>query len=384
MIPLWILLSLLLVLGCSESSTQESEDQRRTEQTASSLSPDLVQVPVQIRDKIQSDVITEQLIPQTVTAPGEVALDLAKVAKISSRIGGQVEKTFVELGDRVQQGQPLVAIGSLKLDELIQEFLVSRVQLNVAKANFLRTQKLFDEQVVSKRRLLEDQGQYLQSRAVSQHVTEKLQNMGLTPSELQELVQGSHIHGHHYLLKTPLEGTVASQTVVLGQGVLPGDELFQIVDTSQVWVFANLPVEQVRRFKVGDRGIILPKNRSPIEAVLTYISPVADKATLTIRLRFDVDNYQGVLKPHEYVEVKLMEKASLVLAIPNSAITMVDGTRGVFIQREDGYTYVPVEIGREGEGWVEVLDGVIGGERVVTKGVFDLKNALLEESIQGE
>ena len=380
----WLLLGLLFLLGCSDNSKQDVEVHQSEEKTEPSPAQNVVQIPSQAKDRVATALVAEQLLPQTVTAPGEVALDLARVAKISSRIEGQVEQMFVELGDKVKRGQPLLAVGSLKLDELIQEFLVSRVQANVTKSNFLRTRKLLDEQVVSQRRFLEDQGKYLQAKAVHQHVTEKLQNMGLTRSELEELIQGKHIEGHHYLLKTPLSGVVSSQKVVLGQGVIPGDELLQIIDISEVWVFANLPVEQVRRFKVGDRGVIAPKGRASIEAVLGYIAPIADKATLTVRLRFDVENKEGVLKPNEYVEVRLMEEAAVTMTIPRSAVTMIDGVQGAFVQGEDGFVFVPIKVGREGDDWVEVVDGLTTGQHVVIKGVFDLKNALLKDSIQGE
>ena len=380
----WLLVSILFLMGCSENAQQASEVKTSEAETASSLNSEIVQIPPQAKDRIMTTLVQEQMIPQMLTAPGEVDLDLTRVAKISSRIDGLVERVFVQLGDRVQRGQSLVAVGSLELDELVEDFLVSRVQANVTKSNFLRTKKLLDEKVVSQRRFLEDRGQYLKAKAVHQHVTEKLQNMGLTRAELEELTQGNHIEGHHYLLKAPLSGVIASQNVVLGQGAMPGNELLKIVDTSEVWVFANFPVEHVSRFKKGDHGTIFPKGREPIEAVLAYISPIADKATLTVRLRFDVDNKEGLLTPHEYVNVQLREEAAMVMTVPRSAVTMIDGVQGIFVQQEDGYVFVPIKVGREGDDWVEVVEGVSEGQQVVTKGVFDLKNAMLKESIQGE
>ncbi|MDX1411643.1 MAG: hypothetical protein R3351_05765, partial [Nitrospirales bacterium] len=127
-----------------------------------------------------------------------------------------------------------------------------------------------------------------------------------------------------------------------------------------------------------------PKGREPIEAVLAYISPLADKKTLSVRLRFDVENSQGVLKPNEYVEVNLMDEPTVALTIPRSALTLIDGVPGVFVQQKNGYVFVPTTVGKEGDDWVEVLEGVSAGQHVVTKGVFDLKNAMLKESIQGE
>ena len=87
-----------------------------------------------------------------ITAPGSVAIDLAQVAKVSSRISGQVNKVLSKLGNRVEKGQPLAAIESLMLDELIQEYLVTKAKSDVAKSNFKRTQLLLDENIVSERR----------------------------------------------------------------------------------------------------------------------------------------------------------------------------------------------------------------------------------------
>jgi multidrug efflux pump subunit AcrA (membrane-fusion protein) len=69
------------------------------------------------------------------------------------------------------------------------------------------------------------------------------------------------------------------------------------------------------------------------------------------------------------------------LAIPVSALTTADNVRGVFVQRETGYAFVPIEAGREGGGWIEVRKGLTVGELVVVEGVFDLKNVLLKEHI---
>ena len=88
------------------------------------------------------------------------------------------------------------------------------------------------------------------------------------------------------------------------------------------------------------------------------------------------------MRPNEFVEVRLPFKGPASLAVPVSALTMIDRVRGVFVERESGYAFVPIETGREGGGWIEVKLGLTGGERVVTAGVFDLKNVLLKEAIQ--
>jgi cobalt-zinc-cadmium efflux system membrane fusion protein len=379
-----LLLPLLFVQACSDPPEPGNEVPSETAGMPDTSSPSPLQLTASAQQRIKTAFVEKRLLSQAIVAPGGVALDLGKMAKVSSRLEGQVEEVFVQLGDHVKAGTPLLAIGSLKLDELVQEFLVSKVQVDLRQANFERTKKLHAEEIVSERRLMEDQAQYFEAQAINQHVTEKLQNMGLLKNDLNELLHSHTMEGHRYIIKAPLAGIISDQTVVLGQGVSTGDQLFEIVDIRQVWVFANLPIEQAQRFKVGDRGTILAKGREPIEAPLAYIAPVADKATMTIQIRFDADNRQGLLKPNEYVEVRLEEGESSILAIPVTAPTLVEGVRGVFVKDHKGYRFTPVTLGQESDGWVEVTGGLTTGNEVVIEGVFDLKNALLKDSIAGD
>jgi hypothetical protein len=128
------------------------------------------------------------------------------------------------------------------------------------------------------------------------------------------------------------------------------------------------------------RGDVLP-TRARLERLFEWIAPVADETTRTIRVRFEVANQPQRLKPREYVDVQLAIASPPTLAIPVSAVTTVDKVRGVFVQRETGYAFVPIEVGREGGGWVEVRKGLAEGAQVVIDGVFDLKNVLLKEHI---
>ncbi len=376
-----VLALFLFITACGDRGSEQPTPPPKANPQAGAPRISIIQAPAAMRERVRTDTVAMHMVPAVVTAPGEVALDLRQVAKIMSRIEGQVERIYVQLGDRVRSGQPLVAIDSLRLDELVQEYLVTKAQIDVAESGYRRTEKLAADQIVTERRLVEERGRFIEAQARHQHVREKLLSMGMTADELHQLEHGSHQEGHRYTLTSPIAGTVVAQNVVRGQGVAPGNELFEVVDTSRVWVFANLSIEQARKFKEGDVGTILPKGGEPITAPLTYLAPVADETTRTIRVRFEVANQQHRLKPREYVDVQLAIASPPTLAIPVSAVTMVDNVRGVFVQREPGYTFVPIEAGRDGGGWVEVRKGLTAGEQVVVDGVFDLKNVLLKEHI---
>jgi cobalt-zinc-cadmium efflux system membrane fusion protein len=370
----------LLLTGCGDRGIEPPGRPPEVEPKLSAITPKLLQPPPAVRDRVRAELVALHSIPEVVTAPGEVALDLKQVAKITSRIDGQVDKIHAQLGDRVKAGQPLVTIRSLQFDLLIEEYLVGKAQADVAENVFRRTEKLRAQEVVPERKLVEDKGRYLETQARYQHTRGKLLNMGLSSMELLALEQ-QHAENHRYTLSSPIAGTIVAQHVVRGQGVAPGVDLFEVVDTSRVWVFANLPIERARKFTEGDQGTITPKGGEAITALLTYLAPVADETTRTIRVRFEVANPHQRLKPHEYVDVILTLPGASVPAVPESAITTIDKSRGVFVERDSAYSFVPIDVGHEGGGWVEIRNGVKLGDRVVIEGVFDLKNVLLKEHI---
>lgn len=378
----WCALALFLfVTACGDRGSEQPAHPPTVSPQSGAPRTSTIQAPAAVRDRLRTETVAAHVVPEVVTAPGEVSLDLKQVAKITSRLEGQVQSVFVQLGDHVRRGQPLLDIESMRLDELVQEYLVTKAQADVTESGYRRTEKLAADQIVTERRLIEERGHNIEAQARHQHVREKLLNMGMTKNELHQLEHGSHQEGHRYTLISPIAGTVVSQNVVRGQGVTLGNELFEVVDTSRVWVFANLPIEQARKFKEGDVGTILPKGGEPVTAPLTYLAPIADETTRTIRVRFEVANQQHSLKPREYVDVQLAITSPATLAVPLSTLTMVGNVRGVFVLRETGYAFVPIEAGREGGGWIEVRKGLTAGEQVVVDGVFDLKNVLLKEHI---
>ncbi|GKS57663.1 RND transporter [Nitrospira sp.] len=376
-----LLAGVVVSLGCQDEgpTTHVQAPAPEHQSSQETISP-----PEKVQARLRTEPLARHVVPMTVTAPGEVALDPKQTAKVSSRIEGQVDRVFVQLGDRVKEGQALVSIGSLQLDQLIEDYLVASAQADVAKRNFRRTEKLRAEDIVPERKLIEEKGRHIETQARYQHIREKLLNMGLSKGELRDLKRGGHEEAHRYTLTSPIAGTVVTQHAVRGQGVSPGLELFEIVDTSQVWVFANLPIEQVRHFQEGQTGTIIPKGGEPVTAPLTYVAPLADETTRTVQIRFEVRNATAQLKPHEYVDVTLTRPGVPLLAVPETALTAIDRIRGVFREQDTAYRFVPVQTGREGGGWVEVLEGLNEGDRIVVEGAFDLKNIQLKGQIVTE
>ena len=135
------LLPLLLLQGCSEPSEPVRETQSERAVIPGVSHPSSLQLTTSAQGRIKTALVEKRMLSQGIVAPGGVALDLGKMAKVSSRLEGQVEEVFVQLGNHVKRGDPLLAIGSLKLDELVQEFLVSKVQSGFASRELREDEK---------------------------------------------------------------------------------------------------------------------------------------------------------------------------------------------------------------------------------------------------
>jgi membrane fusion protein, copper/silver efflux system len=156
---------------------------------------------------------------------------------------------------------------------------------------------------------------------------------------------------------------------------MPGDELYRIADHSHVWIIADVAEGDLAAIKVGTRATVTVRAymAQPIEGVVTFIYPVLKAETRTARVRIEVPNPDRRLKIDMYADVVFQASAEEgpVIAVPTSAV-IDSGTRQVVLiaKGEGRFEPRPVKLGRRGEGYVEVLEGVSKGEEVVTSATF--------------
>src|SRR6266487_2326163 len=198
----------LVLSSCSDRTPEPTPRQAVSPPPSRDRLVEASQVPAVVKDRIQIETAIVRRVPEIVTAPGEVTLDLKHVAKVAPRIEGKVEHLHAFLGDQVRSGQPLASIESTRLDELVQEYLVAKTQVETAGNNFQRTEKLSAEGIAPERRLVEERGRYLEAKTRYQHVREKLLHLGLTTGELHELEQSGPKEKNRYILKSPIAGTI--------------------------------------------------------------------------------------------------------------------------------------------------------------------------------
>jgi Cu(I)/Ag(I) efflux system membrane fusion protein len=173
----------------------------------------------------------------------------------------------------------------------------------------------------------------------------------------------------------------------------PDQRLLLADEKGQVWLYAYLYESELPFVRIGqqvkvDTASLLGR---VLEGEVRSVDPILNPTTRTARLRILLTDPQRLLRPQMYVNVTLMVNLGEGLRIPKEALLETGTRRIVFVDRQEGWLEPrEVTIGAQSDEWVEVVNGLKAGERVVASGNFlidsesRLKAALGEVSKKGE
>jgi len=196
---------------------------------------------------------------------------------------------------------------------------------------------------------------------------ERLLLWEITPADIAEIEKrGEPIHAMP--VYAPISGYVTGRAAYHGMKVTSSDTLFDILDLSHVWVLADVYEYELPRLSVGQKAAVTLSYwpGRVWNGTVTFVYPAVDEKTRTVKVRVELDNPKGELKPEMFADVTIHGRARPALQIPDDAI-LESGTRNiVFVSAGEG-RLVPreVSVGDHGDGVVEIRSGLKEGEAVV-------------------
>jgi Cu(I)/Ag(I) efflux system membrane fusion protein len=220
------------------------------------------------------------------------------------------------------------------------------------------------------------------ARRLADSARERLRQWNVPEEEIREL--GASRHAKQYLaIVSPVDGIVESVAVRQGQRVSAGDRLVSLADLGAVWVWANFYQEEIAFLKTG-APVTVSTSAYPNETLpgkIALVDPFMDEAKRTVRVRIDVENPGGRLRPEMYVDVGLVTDRGDGLAVPVGAV-LPTGVRDIVFVDRGGGRIEPrfIELGRKFGDLYEVRKGLAEGERVVSSANFLID---AEAKIQG-
>lgn len=294
------------------------------------------------RTGVRSELVERRVISRYVRAPGAVQLDERRIAVVATRSDAFIEEVAnITTGERVTKGQALMRLYS--------------PEVAVASAQFLTE--------------LNTPGREPAFGGARQ----RLENLGVPMDAIVE-IERSRRPLLAMTLRAPRDGIVLERNATNGMKAAPGGVLFRIADIFMIWVLADVPEYEVGAIRLGARAAIRLRSAQgePLEGRVSLIYPQVDEVTRTTRVRIELANAAGRLLPNMYAEVEISTGApDPVTAVPDNAV-IASGTRQIVIlDRGDG-RFEPrvVTTGNRGDGFIEIREGLVKGDRVVVAANF--------------
>jgi len=363
---IFLLGSVILFSGCSfkrgEQDTAENQAKNLSKPQHLHLTPEAIKTAGVKVSELGPVKIENQL-----GVPGEIVLNPKKYYRLASRVPGRVEELLAYEGDRVKKGQVVAKLFSL-------QFMQEITELRLAKERWEKAEKLGQEEKATALLILNS-------------VIEKLKILGIDPQEIEPLLSIGSQNMILFPVISPIDGQIITTKVFNGDNIETGTLLMEIANLDEVWIEVHVQEKDIRMINPGQKAVIRV-NAYPDESfsgLITYVSPVMDNSTRTIKARITVDNKQGILRPGMYVEAKITIPETNLLAIPEEAVQEISGKKVVFIPESEGtYGIREVKTGEAIKGWLPIIDGLSAGDKYVCEGSFILKSELLKNTLGEE
>ena len=288
-----------------------------------------------------------------IAAFGRVEQPEAQLAAVSARIGGRVDKLYVQYtGERVRSGQPVADIYSPEVATAIEEYHLAEENRNQLKQS-------------------DDASARMQADAMVKASQHKLELWGINgkQSDAPEKDGVPHVTIYSYA-----SGTVVDRKVTQGQYVNAGDTLLTVADLNQVWIKADVYEEQLPQIRQGQEVEITAESlpNKTLHGHVDFIEPAANPQTRTVPVHVHVANPQMRLLPGMFVNATFVSRAAEPsIVVPRSAVLDTGTRKIVYLARLNGaFEAREVQVGAPTEDLFPVLHGLALGDNVVLNGNF--------------
>ena len=281
---------------------------------------------------------------------------------------GRVDRVMVEEGARVRKGQTLAHIESrdvaARLAQARAGVAAAKAMERNAKSMLDRMARLHSKNAATDKDLEDAEAGYEAAQA--------------SLEAAKEAVNVAEVYVDYSEVTAPFAGLVVEKRIEVGDMASPGMPLFVIDDVSKVKIEAQVPESMTAGLAIGD-PVEIAFQGEHFRGELSEVLPAADPRSRTLTVRALLDNPDGRLRPGMFARLRLGGEARLAVAVPDSAIVRKGPLTGVFVAKGSDNERVTaglrwITLGRTRDGSVEVLTGLVAGERYVVEPTSQLRD----------
>jgi len=293
-------------------------------------------------------------LAQEIRAVGTVEYDERKLTKVNLRVSGWIEQVFINaIGQSVRAGQPMLTLYSPDLLATQDEYLLA-----------LKAQAQLEGSPLAEARQ--------DAAALVASARERLRLWNLNDEQIAAVERRGKAE-RVLTVYAPSSGIVLKRQALPGNYVEPGTTLYELADLSTVWIHGDIYGSEITAVRLNQSAEVTFEAYpgETFRGKVAYIYPYLNEATRTVRVRMEFPNPHLKLKPGMYGNVMLHVDAGRRLVVPKEAVLDSGLRQLVFLDLGQGvYQPYPVKLGRRSQDYVEVLEGIKEGDRVVTSANF--------------
>ncbi len=307
--------------------------------------------------------VTTRNVSDRLDVNGVVAPDVNLTIHVTSLSGGRVMEIRGKLGDEVQKGQTLLVIRSEDLAQAISDYQKAEADESLAEKALARSQDLYTHGALAQKDLQQAEDEAQKSKVDVAADDERIQILGGDPNHLSPIIE----------LKSPIAGTIVEQNVAVGEGVKSLDNsptLFTVADLSKVWVLCDVYENNLSQVHLGDLALVRldAYPNLPLTGKISTISSILDPATRTAKVRIELDNRDGRLRPGMFATATFTSQNTKPrLVVPASALLRIHDQYWAFRSEGPGkFRRVAVEAGGRTAGDLQYVEsGLRSGDQIV-------------------
>ncbi len=258
--------------------------------------------------EIQTTPVERKFVEARIRMVGKVDYDETRLKHITAWVGGRIDRLYVDFtGTQVIKGDHMVYLYSPELISTQAEFLQTAKSVQNIKS---------DSSELIKRSI----------RATFEAASEKLRLLGLTEEQIEKIGETGQ-PTDYITINAPIGGIVINKHITEGTYVQTGTKIYTIADLSQLWVQLDAYESDLQWIRFGQKVEFTTEAYpgEPFDGTISFIDPVVNDKTRTIKVRLNVDNSEGKLKPNMFVSAVVRSSK------PTQGRTMVPEMAGKWI-----------------------------------------------------
>ncbi len=304
------------------------------------------------RTPVRAVVAQPTKLEDKITITGSVIAN--EQLELKSEVAGLIMKIHFAEGTQVRKGDLLVSLKDTELQAQLQKLLYNK---QLRQTNEYRQKQLLEREAIS--------------REEYDIALNELNTVEADISLVKAQIEQTKIYA-------PFNGTIGLRYISEGSYVSSNDRIAWLFNINPAKIEFSIPGKYSNKVRPDDRIYFTTEaSDSTREGVVYAIEPQINATTRTLTMRARANNTDGSLLPGQFTRIELvMQTINNAIMVPSEAVVPELGGHKVFVSRQSKVEALNVEIGIRTDKVLEITEGLLPGDTVITSGILQIRPGL--------